>query len=149
MGAEITQHPELVRAVVSEVGIYDSLRVELSPNGEFNTTEYGTVKQPEQFKALRAYSPYHNAHDGTQYPAVLFMTGANDPRVDPANSRKMTARLQAATVSGLPILLRTSASSGHGIGSALSEEIAEQADIYTFLFDQLGVTYKPVPNSGK
>lgn len=144
MGAALTQHPELYRAVVSHVGIYDMLRVELSPNGEFNTTEFGTVKDPAQFQALYAYSPYHHVTDGTRYPAVLFMTGANDPRVDPANSRKMTARLQAASASGRPVLLRTSATSGHGIGSALSEEIAEHVDALAFIMDQLHLTYHPV-----
>ena len=96
MGAALTQHPELYSVVVSMVGIYDMLRVELSPNGAFNVTEFGTVKEPDQFRALFAYSPYHHVHDGTQYPAILFTTGANDPRVDPMNSRKMTARLQAS-----------------------------------------------------
>ena len=82
---------------MSYVGIYDMLRVELFPNGAFNVTEFGTVKEPSQFKALYAYSPYHHVQDGKAYPAVLFLTGDNDGRVDPANSRKMTARLQAAT----------------------------------------------------
>jgi prolyl oligopeptidase len=144
MGVELTQHPELYRAVVSHSGIYDMLRVELAPNGEFNTTEYGSVKNPEQFKALYGYSPYHHVVDGKAYPAALFLSGANDGRVDPANSRKMVARLQAANGSQFPILLRTSSSSGHGIGSALSEIIAEQADVYSFLFDQLGVNYAPI-----
>ena len=144
MGVELTQHPGLYRAVVAHSGIYDMLRVELAPNGEFNTTEYGSVKDPEQFKALYGYSPYHHVMDKTAYPAALFLSGANDGRVDPANSRKMVARLQAANSSQLPILLRTSSSSGHGIGSALSEIIAEQADVYSFLFDQLGVNYAPV-----
>lgn len=138
MGAALTQHPALFRAVVSYVGIYDMLRVELFPNGVFNVTEYGTVKEADQFRALYAYSPYHHVVDGTQYPAVLFLTGDNDPRVDPANSRKMTARLQASG-SKRPVLLRTSSSSGHGIGTALSETVAEQADVFAFLFDQLGV----------
>ena len=138
MGAALTQHPEMFRAVVSYVGIYDMLRVELHPNGAFNVTEFGTVKEPDQFRALYAYSPYHHVVDGTQYPAVLFLTGDNDPRVDPANSRKMTARLQASGTKR-PILLRTSSSSGHGIGTALSERIAEDADVFAFLFDQLGV----------
>jgi len=138
MGAALTQHPELYRAVVSYVGIYDMLRVELYPNGAFNVTEFGTVKEPEQFRALYAYSPYHHVVDGTQYPSVLFLTGANDPRVDPANSRKMTARLQASG-SKNPILLRTTSNAGHGIGTALSEEIAQDADVLAFLFDQLGV----------
>ena len=105
-----------MKAVVSFVGIYDMLRVELSPNGAFNVPEFGTVKDENQFQAMFAYSPYHHVKDGTKYPAVLFLTGANDPRVDPMQSRKMTARLQAATASEQPILLRTSASSGprHG-----------------------------------
>ncbi|MEO8044199.1 MAG: prolyl oligopeptidase family serine peptidase [Spartobacteria bacterium] len=139
MGAMITQHPELMRAVVAAVGIYDMLRVELAPNGAFNVTEFGTVKEADQFKALYAYSPYHHVTDGTKYPAVLFMTGANDGRVDPYHSRKMAARLQAANKSDYPILLRTSASAGHGIGTALSERIQQQADMYSFLFDQLGM----------
>src|SRR5208283_556331 len=96
MGSALTQHPEMYRVVLSFVGIYDMLRVELSPNGAFNVTEFGTVKEADQFKALYAYSPYHHVVDGAQYPAVLFLTGANDPRVEPANSRKMTARLQAS-----------------------------------------------------
>jgi prolyl oligopeptidase len=138
MGAMITQHPDLFRAVVSSVGIYDMLRVELAPNGAFNVTEFGTVKDPEQFKALYAYSPYHHVVNGTKYPAVLMMTGANDGRVAPYHSRKMAARLLAANKSGNPILLRTSSSAGHGIGTALSERIKQSADIYAFLFAQLG-----------
>jgi prolyl oligopeptidase len=143
MGAELTQHPGLFRAVVSFVGIYDMLRVELFANGAFNVTEFGTVKNPDQFKALYAYSPIHHVKDGTPYPAVLFLTGDNDGRVDPANSRKMTARLQAATSSGLPILLRTSASSGHGIGSSLSVVVEEETDVYSFLFYMLGIRPNP------
>ncbi|HEY1581613.1 MAG TPA: prolyl oligopeptidase family serine peptidase [Chthoniobacterales bacterium] len=140
MGALITQHPELMCAVVSAVGIYDMLRVELAPNGAFNVTEFGTVKNEDQFKALYAYSPYHHVEDGTKYPAILMMTGANDGRVAPYHSRKMTARLQAANKSDHPILLRTTTSAGHGIGTALSERIKQQADMFSFLFAQLGMT---------
>ncbi|MGE5180830.1 MAG: prolyl oligopeptidase family serine peptidase [Acidobacteriota bacterium] len=139
MGAELTQHPDLYRAVVSFVGIYDMLRVELAPNGAFNVTEFGTVKDKDQFAALYAYSPYHHVVDGTKYPAVLMLTGAHDPRVDPYHSRKMTARLQAASASGLPILLRTSGKTGHGIGTPLSESIDQWADVFAFLFEQLGL----------
>jgi prolyl oligopeptidase len=139
MGAALVQHPNLFRVVVSGVGIYDMLRNELSPNAVFNVTEYGSVKDPEQFKALYAYSPYHHVVEGTAYPAVLFMTGANDPRVNPMNSRKMTAALQAGSSSGLPILLRASADTGH-IGSSLDEQIDEGADAFAFLFQQLGLT---------
>lgn len=140
MGAVLTQHPKLARAVVSAVGIYDMVRVELDPNGSFNVTEFGTVTNPAQFAALYAYSPYHHVVAGTAYPAVLMLTGANDGRVNPLQSRKFAAAMQAATSSAAPILLRTSKSSGHGIGSSLSERIDQQADILTFLFDQLGMT---------
>lgn len=139
MGAALTQRPDLFRAVVSFVGVYDMLRVELFPNGAFNVTEFGTVKDPDQFKALYAYSPYHHVVDGRKYPAVLMLTGDNDGRVDPANSRKMTARLQAASDSPSPVLLRTSPASGHGFGSSLDVRIAQDADVYAFLFDQLGI----------
>jgi prolyl oligopeptidase len=143
MGAFLTQRPDLARAVVSRVGIYDMLRVELDPNGAFNVTEFGTVKDPTQRKALYAYSPYHHVKDGTAYPAVIFPCGENDGRVNPAHSRKMTARLQAATSSGHHILLRTTAGAGHGMGSSLKERVAEQADIYAFLFEELGVNASP------
>ena len=144
MGAEIVQHPELFRAVVSGVGIYDMLRVELHPNGAFNVPEFGTVKDEPQFRAMHAYSPFHNVKEGTAYPAVLFMTGANDPRVDPYHSRKMTARLQAATSSDRPILLRASADTGHGMGTPLAAEIEETTDMLAFLFHELGVSVTPV-----
>ena len=81
MGAALTHHPELFRAVIAHVGVLDMLRVELHPNGAFNVTEYGTVKDKKQFEALYGYSPYHHVMDGTAYPAVLFLTGQNDPRV--------------------------------------------------------------------
>jgi prolyl oligopeptidase len=146
MGAALTQAPELFRAVVSHVGVYDMLRVELSPNGAFNVPEYGTVKDESQFRALYAYSPYHRVKDGTAYPAVLMLTGANDPRVDPMQSRKMTARLQAANPSGRPVLLRTSGTTGHGGGTPLTESIAQEVDVWAFLFHQLGVPVTPAPD---
>jgi prolyl oligopeptidase len=142
MGATFTQHPELMRVVVSHVGIYDMLRSELSPNGAFNIPEFGTVKKADHFEALYAYSPYHRAKDGTKFPAILMLTGANDPRVDPMQSRKMIARLQAANASSMPILLRTSDNTGHGQGTPLDEQINEQADVFAFLFDQLGIKFK-------
>jgi prolyl oligopeptidase len=138
MGAFLTQHPGLARAVVSLVGVYDMVRYERSPNGEFNTTEFGSVKDPAQFQALHAYSPYHQVKDGVQYPAILLTAGANDGRVDPANSRKMAARLQASGTRR-PVLLRTSAESGHGIGTSLSQRIEENVDVFAFLFSELGM----------
>jgi len=138
-GAVLTEHPDLFRAVVADSGWYDMLRVELSPNGETNTTELGTVKDPEQFKALYDYAPYLHVKDGTPYPAIYLFAGGNDNRVDPMQSRKMTARLQAATSSGLPILLRFEPNAGHGWGEALDMEIGEYADLMSFLFDQLEI----------
>ena len=136
MGVQLTQRPELYKCVVSHVGIYDMLRVELSPNGAFNVTEFGTVKDPAQFKALLAYSPYHNVRAGVKYPPVLFLTGANDPRVDPMQSRKMTAKLQEV---GATALLRTSGNTGHGAGTPLSAQIEQQVDVMAWLLWQLGV----------
>ncbi len=143
MGAMITQHPELCRAVVSFVGIYDMLRVELAPNGQFNIPEFGTVKDLDQFRALHAYSPYHHVEEGTAYPSILFLTGANDPRVDPMHSRKMTALLQEATSSDRPILLRTSSKTGHGLGTPLSERVNSSVHYHAFLLNELGLQYRP------
>ncbi|MEO7812767.1 MAG: prolyl oligopeptidase family serine peptidase [Usitatibacter sp.] len=139
MGAILTQRPELFRAIVSAVGVYDMLRVELTPNGAFNVTEFGTVKDRAQFEALYAYSPMHRVKDQTAYPAVLLTSGENDGRVDPSNSRKMAARLQAATSSGRPVLLRMSMDTGHGQGTPLKTRVEEDADTYAFLMSQLGM----------
>ncbi|MBV9794414.1 MAG: S9 family peptidase [Actinobacteria bacterium] len=141
MGAMVTQHPDLARAVVAMVPVLDMLRVELHPNGAFNVTEYGTVEDPAQFRALYAYSPYHHVKDGTAYPAVLLTAGEFDPRVDAYHAKKMAARLQAATSSAEPVLLRIEAG-GHGLGRSLDQQVSELADVYTFLFDQLGVDYR-------
>src|SRR6185295_8968846 len=111
----------------------------------FNIPEYGTVKDEAQFRALYAYSPYHHVRDGDRYPPTLFLTGANDPRVDPLQSRKMTARLQMA---GATCLLRTSANAGHGIGSSLQQRIEEAVDVDAFLFAQLGVDNRSKTASG-
>jgi prolyl oligopeptidase len=139
MGVELAQHPELFRAVVSHVGLYDVPRFLRTPNGVFNTTEFGSPDDPRQLRAIMAYSPYHQLVDGTAYPAVLLLTGDNDGRVDPMNSRKFAARLQAATGSSRPILLRTTSSAGHGFGTALSEAVAAQTDAFAFLWRELNM----------
>lgn len=141
VGAALTQRPDLATAVVCAVPVLDSLRSELTPNGAFNVTEFGTVQNPEMFKALRAYSPYHNVHDGTPYPAVMFTAGEFDPRVEAHHAKKMTARLQAATSSDQPVLLRME-SGGHGIGRSLDQMVGEVADYLAFLFDRLGAHYR-------
>ena len=122
--------------------VLDALRSELTPNGAFNVTEFGTVQDPEMFKALRAYSPYHNVRDGTPYPAVLFTAGEFDPRVEAHHAKKMTARLQAATSSDQPVLLRME-SGGHGIGQSLDQMVGDVTDYLAFLFDRLGARYQP------
>ena len=141
MGAMLTQHPGFGRAVVAMVPVMDMLRVELDPNGTFNVGEYGTVNDPELFQAMRAYSPYHNVKDGTAYPAVLLTAGESDPFAKAYHAKKMAARLQAATSSSQPVLLRVR-SGGHGPGS-LDQRVSELADIYAFLFDRLSIDYRP------
>jgi prolyl oligopeptidase len=147
VGATMTQHPDLFKAVVCQKGVLDMLRVELDPNGAFNVTEFGTVTNPEQFRALYAYSPYHNIKDGVKYPDVLFTADENDGRVNPANSKKMVARLQAASPPGTLVLLRMSTGAGHGIGSSMSDRISQDADVWAFLFDRLGVECQQVTAS--
>jgi prolyl oligopeptidase len=138
MGAVLTQRPDVAAAVVCAVPVLDALRSELTPNGAFNVTEFGTVRDPEMFKALYAYSPYHNVVDGTAYPPVLFTAGEFDPRVEAHHAKKMVARLQAATSSDQPILLRME-SGGHGVGQSLDQMVGLVTDYYTFFFDRLGV----------
>lgn len=146
MGAVLTQRPDLFRAVVSVAGLYDMLRFETTQNGQFNVTEYGSVRDPEQFRALYAYSPYQHVKDGTKYPAVLLTVGENDLRVDPWHSRKFAARLQAATASGKPVLLLSFSDAGHGgIGAGEDQQIAMETFNWAFLFDQLGVTFASPP----
>ncbi len=138
MGAVLTQHPDLAGAVVAEVPVLDMLRVELHPNGAYNVAEFGTVEDPAQFAAMYAYSPYHRVIDGTAYPAVLFTAGEFDPRVDAYHAKKMMARVQAASSSDRPILLRIEAG-GHGVGQSLDQEVGLEADVLTFVCDQLRV----------
>ncbi|HEY1671236.1 MAG TPA: prolyl oligopeptidase family serine peptidase [Streptosporangiaceae bacterium] len=142
MGAVLTQRPDIARAVIAAVPVLDSLRAETTTNGRFNTTEFGTVEDPELFAVLLAYSPYHHVGNGTAYPAVLLTAGENDTRVDAWHAKKMTARLQAATASDRPVLLGLQAG-GHLAGS-LDQAIDETTDRYAFLFDQLGLGYYPV-----
>lgn len=141
MGAMLTQHPELFHAVVSDVGLYDMLRTELEPNGVFNITEYGSTADPAQFRALYDYSPYHHVVDGTRYPAILMATGEHDGRVAPWQSRKMIARLEAASPPDSAIYLTISSNSGHGHGSSLTVRTNQRADTYSFLLDQMGMHY--------
>jgi prolyl oligopeptidase len=142
MGAVLTQRPDIARAVVAAVPVMDSLRAETTTNGRFNTPEFGTVEDPDLFAVLLAYSPYHNVVDGSAYPAVLLTAGENDTRVDAWHAKKMTARLQEATTSDRPVLLRLE-STGHMAGS-LDQTIDETTDRHAFLFGQLSLGYRLV-----
>src|SRR5262244_3468273 len=140
IGGAITQHPELFAAAVDRVGVSDMIRFEISEGGPANTQEFGTIKTADGFKGLLAMSAYHHVKDKTPYPAVLLTGGLNDPRVPVWQPAKMAARLQAATSSGKPILLRLEYDAGHGLGSTKSQLEAELADQYAFLLWQLGAS---------
>lgn len=144
VGAVMVQRPDLCRAVICSVPLLDMLRYHRFLLGRLWIPEYGDPENPEHFPFLRAYSPYHNAVPGTDYPAVLFMSGDQDSRVDPLHARKMAALLQQDSASGLPVLLRVEFKAGHGQGSPLSKVIVELTDQYTFLATQLGVGTFPV-----
>jgi prolyl oligopeptidase len=139
VGAALTQRPELVRAVVCQVPLLDMVRYHRFRIARLWIPEYGSADDPEAFRWLHAYSPYHHVRDGARYPAVLLTTGESDSRVDPLHARKMAGRLQAATSSGLPVLLRIETRAGHGQGKPLSKALEEWTDVWTFLFDQLGL----------
>ncbi len=138
VGAALTQRPDLFRAVVCQVPLLDMLRYHRFRIARLWIPEYGDPEDPAAFQWLEAYSPYHRVVDGTRYPAVLITTGASDSRVDPMHARKMAARLQAATASGRPILLRVEERAGHGQGKPISKVIEEWTDVWSFLFSELG-----------
>jgi len=128
IGGALTQRPDLFTLAIVNVGVVNALRAEAEPNGAVNTPEFGSVNDPDGFKALYAMDAYQHVKDGTPYPAVLLITGANDPRVDPVELFKMTARLQAATSSKNPVLLRVDSDAGHGIGSSKQQRDLITAD---------------------
>jgi prolyl oligopeptidase len=139
MGAVLTQRPDLFRAVVAQVPLLDMLRYHHFLIARLWIPEYGSPDDPEQFRWLRAYSPYHHVRDGVPYPAVLLATAESDTRVDPMHARKMAARLQAATSADRPVLLRLEARAGHGAGKPLSKVLDELTDTWTFVCRELGV----------
>jgi prolyl oligopeptidase len=139
VGAALTQRPELFRAVVCAVPLLDMVRYHKFQIARLWIPEYGDPAKAEDFKWLYAYSPYHRVKDNTRYPAVILMTAERDTRVDPLHARKMCARLQEASTSGRPVLLRFEKKAGHGAGKPLSKAIEELADEYSFLMWQLGM----------
>jgi prolyl oligopeptidase len=122
------------------VPLLDMLRYHKFRIAQLWVPEYGSSDDPEQFKWLYAYSPYHHVKDGVRYPAVLIHTAESDTRVDPMHARKMTARLQAATAGTGPILLRLESKAGHGAGKPLGKVIDQLIDEWSFLFSQLGLS---------
>ena len=137
MGAALTQRPDLFRAAVAATGRYDMLRLERDPVGEYDTPEFGSVKDPAQFDALFAWSPLRAVRDGASYPAVMLLAGERDGRVNPAQSRKMAARLQQAGPSGRVVLLRTDLSSGQAAQATLAETVDQAADEMGFLLHEV------------
>jgi prolyl oligopeptidase len=140
VGAALTQRPELFAAVVCQVPLLDMLRYHRFRIARLWIAEYGSPEDPDAFRWLHAYSPYHRVKDGTPYPAVLLTAGEADSRVDPMHARKMAARLQAATSSGRPILLRLETRAGHGQGKPVSKLVAEWTDVWSFLLAELGMS---------
>ena len=138
--ASITQHPELFGTAIGRYPLIDMIRYERFSIARWWTSEYGSVEDANQFKVLYAYSPYHHVVKGTAYPAVLFITGDGDTRVDPSHARKMTAMLQNATASGKPVLLLYDSKSGHSGVLSADAEIEQTANEIEFLDWQLHVT---------
>ncbi len=138
VGRFMTEQPGLAAVVIDEVGVSNATRSEFSPNGPPNIPEFGTVTDPVGFKGLYEMDAYLHVRDGTAYPSVLLTTGLNDPRVSSWEPTKMTARLQAATASKNPVLLRIETDAGHGIGSTLSQRDHETADILAFMLWRTG-----------
>ena len=143
MGAMMTQRPDLFRAVICQVPLLDMLHYQDFQIAKLWIPEYGSAENPEQFKWLFAYSPYHHVKAGVEYPAILFMTADFDTRVDPMHAKKMAALMQAEAKNGAsktrPILLRIEQKAGHGAGKPVTKQIEEFTDVYSFLFWQLGM----------
>jgi len=138
IGGAITQRPDLFAGALIRVGCSNALRMEFTPNGPPNIAEFGTITEPDGFKGLYAMDAYQHVKDGTPYPGVFLTAGINDPRVDPSQPAKMTARLQAATASKKPVVLRVDYDAGHGMGSTRGQHDLEYADEMSFLLWQAG-----------
>ena len=139
VGACMTQHPDLFGACLPRVGVMDMLRFQKFTIGWAWVSDYGSSDNPDEFKTLLAYSPYHNIRPGTKYPATLVTTGDHDDRVVPGHSFKFAARLQACQTGQAPTLIRIQTKTGHGAGKPTAILIDELADIYAFLVENLGM----------
>ncbi|MBT8075705.1 MAG: prolyl oligopeptidase family serine peptidase [Gammaproteobacteria bacterium] len=137
VGAVVNQRPDLFAAGLPSVGVMDMLRFHQFTAGRFWTDDYGSANNPEEFKALLAYSPYHNLKDGTEYPAIMVTTADTDDRVVPGHSFKYAARLQEAQAGKAPVMIRIETRAGHGSGKPTDLIIGEVADEWAFLADNL------------
>ncbi len=139
VGAALEQRPELFAAAVPEVGVMDMLRFRDFTLGKGWESDYGSVDNPDEFRALLRYSPVQNVKAGVNYPPVLVTTGDHDDRVFPAHSFKFTAAMQHADPHGNPILMRIETRAGHGGGKPTAKQIEESADIYAFILSAMGL----------
>ena len=136
-GAALTQRPDLFRGVIIQVPLLDMLRYHRFLIARLWIPEYGSPDDPEQFEWLAAYSPYHHVREGLRYPAVFLATAESDTRVHPMHARKMAARLQHATSSDAPVLLRLETRAGHGAGKPVAKLVEELTDMWSFVFGVL------------
>ncbi|MHC4179953.1 MAG: prolyl oligopeptidase family serine peptidase, partial [Planctomycetota bacterium] len=139
VGAAMTQRPDLFGACLPAVGVMDMLRFHKFTSGRYWVDDYGSSDDPQQFKALLAYSPYHNLKPGTHYPATLITTADTDDRVVPGHSFKFAAKLQHAQAGKAPVLIRIETRAGHGAGKPITKRIEEMADQWAFLVKTLGI----------
>lgn len=139
IGAVLNQRPDLFGAAIPQVGVMDMLRFPKFTIGWAWTSDYGSPDNAAEFKALYAYSPYHNVKAGTKYPPTLVTTADHDDRVFPAHSFKYTAAMQAAQAGDAPVLIRIETRGGHGAGLPTAKAIEQQADLYGFLVKNLGM----------
>jgi prolyl oligopeptidase len=139
IGAVEEERPDIAAAAIAQVGVMDMLRFREFTIGKAWESDYGSVENPDEFKALYAYSPYHNVRRGVQYPATLIMTGDHDDRVFPAHSFKFAAAMQHADPQGKPILLRVETRAGHGQGLPTAKLIDQVVDMYSFVFRAFGM----------
>jgi prolyl oligopeptidase len=141
VGATVEQRPDLFAAAVPQVGVMDMLRFREFTVGKAWESDYGSIDNSDEFRAMLAYSPVQNVKPGVNYPAILVTTGDHDDRVFPAHSFKFTAALQEADPRGMPILIRIETRAGHGAGKPTSKLIDETADIYAFILNAMGLAH--------
>ena len=140
IGRFLTERPDLAAVAAIRVGDSNATRAQFMEAGPANIPEFGSIEDTDGFKGLLEMDAYQHVKDGTRYPAVLVTTGVTDPRVSPWEAGKMTARLQAATASDKPVILRVETDAGHGLGSTRTQRDVETADTYAFILWQMGVS---------